>query len=134
MSSHSNKKHYIKAVIDSHFSGLDSLNTQLRDYSISFYQYEKKKYEKEFAYLQSFKNSKMSSNQKQSFDIMEYFLKIILQRDHSNEFSYHSYLVNQMSGAQSEIIAFITKFHRILNVKDAEAYLIRVNISILNLI
>ena len=31
-----------------------------------------------------------------------------------------------MMGAQSEIIAFITKFHRILNIKDAEAYLIRV--------
>jgi uncharacterized protein (DUF885 family) len=76
----------------------------------------------------------MSSNQKQSFDVMEYFLNSNLQRDLSNEFSYHNYLVNQMLGAQSEIIAFITKYHRILNVKDAEAYLIRVNISILNLV
>jgi uncharacterized protein (DUF885 family) len=57
---------------------------------------------------------------------MEYFMKINIQRELSNEFSYHHYLINQMNGAQSEIVSFITKFHRILNVKDAEAYLIRV--------
>jgi uncharacterized protein (DUF885 family) len=105
---------------------LDLFNTQLRDYSLSFLEYEKAKYRKEFSYLQSFKTSKISSNEKQSYDIIEYFLNINLQRDFSKEFCYHNYLINQMMGAQSEIISFITKFHRILNFQDAQAYLIRV--------
>ncbi len=105
---------------------MDLFNTQLHDYSLSFHEYEKTKYEKDFFYLQSFKNQKMSSNQKQSYDVMKYFINIYLKRDFSDEFHYHNYLINQMMGAQSEIISFIIKFHRILNLKDAEAYLIRV--------
>jgi uncharacterized protein (DUF885 family) len=105
---------------------LDLFNTQLHDYSISFHEYEKNKYKNDLFYLQSFKNQKMSSNEKKSYDVMEYFMSINSKRDFSDEFSYHNYLINQMIGAQSEIISFITKFHRILNLKDAEAYLIRV--------
>jgi uncharacterized protein (DUF885 family) len=74
----------------------------------------------------------MSSNEKQSYDVMKYFVNINLQRDFSEEFCYHNYLINQMFGAQSEIISFITKYHRILNFKDAEAYLIRVEFSFIS--
>ncbi|UJR37765.1 hypothetical protein I4U23_030458 [Adineta vaga] len=69
---------------------------------------------------------KMSSTDKQSYEVMEYFMNLHLKQQHSNEFGYHNYLINQMMGAQSEIISFITKFHRILNLNDAEAYLIRI--------
>jgi uncharacterized protein (DUF885 family) len=110
---------------------LDLFNTQLRDYSISFHEFEKTKYKKDLLYLQSFKNQKMSSHQRQSYDVMEYFMNIYLRRDLSDEFNYHHYLINQMFGAQSEIISFIIKFHRILNLKDAEAYLLRVRFSFL---
>ncbi len=109
-------------------SGLDLFHTQLHDYSISFHEYEKTKCQKEFLYLQSFQNQKMTSIERQSYDVMEYFMNLNFQRDFSEEFSYHNYLINQMNGAQSEIVSFITKFHRILNLKDAEAYLIRVNV------
>jgi len=68
----------------------------------------------------------MSANQKQSYDVMEYYMNISVNTEHSEEFNYHNYLINQMNGAQSEIISFITKFHRILSINDAEAYLIRV--------
>lgn len=107
-------------------SGLDLFNTQLRDYSITFFENEKKVLRENVAYLQSFANQPMSINERESFQVMEYFLNNNLRRDLSQEFSYHNYLVNQMMGAQSEIISFITKFHRILNRQDAEAYLLRV--------
>lgn len=107
-------------------SGLDLFNTQLHDYSVTFLENEKKALRQNVAYLQLFRNERMSTSERQSFEVMEYFLTITLRRDLSEEFSYHNYLVNQMMGAQSEIISFITKFHRILNLQDAEAYLLRV--------
>ncbi|CAF3274924.1 unnamed protein product [Rotaria sp. Silwood2] len=106
--------------------GLDLFNTQLHDYSLSFHEHDKKKCQNELTYLQSFKNKKMSSDQRHSYDIMEYFLNMNLNRELSNEFEYHDYLINQMIGPQFDIISFITKFHRILKLSDAEAYLIRV--------
>ena len=60
---------------------MDLFNTQLHDYSVSFHEYEKKKFEKELLNLQSFKNKKMSSNQKQSYDVMEYFMNINLKEN-----------------------------------------------------
>ncbi|CAF0969874.1 unnamed protein product [Adineta ricciae] len=106
--------------------GLDLFNTQLHDYSISYKRYEKKKFHTHIRYLQSFQNTSMSSIDRQSYDVMEYFMNLNIKQEHSERFSYHHYLINQMMGAQSEIISFITKFHRILNVNDAEAYLLRV--------
>jgi uncharacterized protein (DUF885 family) len=105
---------------------LDLFNTQLQDYSLSFHEHEKRKYRKELSYLQAFKNPKMSPTEKESYDTIQYYLNIHSQRELSEEFDFHNYLINQMMGAQSEIISFITKFHRILNFKDAQAYLIRV--------
>jgi uncharacterized protein (DUF885 family) len=115
-----------RITCDFSISGLDLFNTQLRDYSISFKEDEKMKLKKDLHCLESFKNQKMSANQKQSYDIMEYYMNISVNTEHSEEFNYHHYLINQMNGAQSEIISFITKFHRILSINDAEAYLIRV--------
>ena len=68
----------------------------------------------------------MSYHQKQSYNVMKYFVDISLKTDFSDEFGYHTYLINQMMGAQSETISFITKYHRILNLNDAKAYLTRV--------
>ncbi|CAF3562778.1 unnamed protein product [Adineta steineri] len=106
--------------------GLDLFNTQLNDYSVAYNEYENKKMQTQLHYLQSFKNKKMSVNERESYKVMEYFININAKRENSNEFSYHDYLINQMMGAQSEIISIITKFHRILKLNDAEAYLIRV--------
>ncbi|CAF3376662.1 unnamed protein product [Rotaria socialis] len=106
--------------------GLDLFNTQLSDYSLSFDEHVAKKFLKEFDYLKSFKNKKMSSAQKESFDVIDYFINMNLKREYSDEFRYHSYLINQMMGPQTEIISFIVKYHRILKLNDAEAYLIRV--------
>ena len=105
---------------------MDLFNTQLRDYSLAFFEYEKKALRENLAHLQSFPTERMSVSERQSYDVMAYFLNINFRRDLSEEFSFHNYLINQMMGAQSEIISFITKFHRILNLQDAEAYLLRV--------
>lgn len=107
-------------------SGLDLFNTQLYDYSICFHEREKKKFQNQFIYLQSFKNKRMSSVEKQSFEVMEYFFNINLKRELSDEFCYHNYLINQMIGPQADIISFLTKFHRILNLNDARSYILRV--------
>ncbi|CAF0722152.1 unnamed protein product [Adineta steineri] len=106
--------------------GLDLFNTQLNDYSVAYKEYENKKIQTQLHYLQSFKNKKMSVNERESYEVMEYFMNINAKRENSDEFSYHGYLINQKMGAQLEIISIITKFHRILKLNDAEAYLIRV--------
>ena len=122
---------YCLTVVESNVpfdSGLDLFNTQLRDYSIQFENYEKEKIKRDLAYLNSFENQSMSSVERQSFDVMKYFLNVNLRCDLSDEFSFHKYLINQMMGAQSEVISFLTKFHRIRNFNEANAYLIRVKI------
>lgn len=68
----------------------------------------------------------MSPAQKESYDVMDYFLSISLRRELSDEFCYHDYLINQMMGPQTDIISFLVKYHRIDKLRDAEAYLIRV--------
>lgn len=80
----------------------------------------------DFQYLQSFRTSSMSLTQKQSYEVMEYFVEQNLKREFNDQFEYHHYLINQFMGAQSEIIAFISKYHRIENLNQAEAFLIRV--------
>jgi len=107
---------------------LDLFNSQLHDYSVAFNEYEKNKFRNNYKYLQSFQNPQMTVHERQSYDVMEYFMNINAKRDYSDEFCYHFYLINQMMGAQSEIISFITKFHRILSFRDAQAYLLRVKI------
>lgn len=108
-------------------SGLDLFNSQLRDYSVAFKTHERKNFVEQLAILRSFKSPKMSTSELQSYEVMEYFLRLHVEQEHSEEFGYHGYLINQMMGAQSEVISFITKFHRVLNLNDAEAYLFRVN-------
>lgn len=103
----------------------------MNDYSIPLHENQTKKYKKYLRYLEAFENPNMSPHQKESYDVMKYFVNLSVKRDFNPRFNYHNYLINQMMGAQSEIISFITKFHRILNLKDAEAYLLRVKKSIL---
>lgn len=106
--------------------GLDLFNTQLHDYSITFTENEKRKFRKDYEYLLAFQNQPMTIHQKQSYDVMEYFMNINAKREYSDEFCYHVYLINQMMGAQSEVVSFIIKYHRVLSLRDAEAYLLRV--------
>ena len=109
-----------------HASGLDLFNSQLHDYSIASQNREKSQFHRANNYLQSFRSSRMTRLEQQSFDVMEYFVQVNLKRDLSDQFEYHRYLINQFMGEQSEIISFISKYHRIINHNDAEAYLIRV--------
>jgi uncharacterized protein (DUF885 family) len=108
------------------FSGLDLFHSQLHDYSLVFQRYEKRKLHREYEYLRSFETKSMTTTERQSYDVMKYFIEQNLQRDFHDQFEYHQYLLNQFMGAQSEIISFLTKFHRISNENDAEAYLLRV--------
>jgi uncharacterized protein (DUF885 family) len=40
---------------------------------------------------------------------------------------YHNYPVNQMFGQHTGLVAFLVNFHRVTNVKDAEAYIARLH-------
>ncbi|CAF1585602.1 unnamed protein product, partial [Didymodactylos carnosus] len=106
--------------------GLDLFNTHLQDFSVKFDERQRRKTKRQLAYLRSFENSNMSSSQRLSYNVLEYFTNESLNRQLSETFFCHHYLINQLFGAQTEIIALLTKYHRIKNIKEAEAYLLRV--------
>ena len=55
----------------------------------------------------------------------ELFLKGAEQIEERYEFRYHTYPINQMSGVQSNLPAFMINIHQVVDVSDAEAYVSR---------
>lgn len=66
--------------------------------------------------------SRLSERDQLSFSLFEYRCEQALA---DYPWRFHTYPVNQMSGLQSQVPAFLINIHRVTNVSDAEAYVSR---------
>ncbi|MFQ5534458.1 MAG: DUF885 family protein [Sphingomonadales bacterium] len=72
----------------------------------------------------SFDFDKLDPADRLSYRLFEYEAE---QKLADFEFRFHSYPINQMRGAQSQIPAFLINIHRISSVDDAKAYIARLH-------
>ncbi len=68
--------------------------------------------EKELETLRSYDYDNLSQSEKLSFDIAEWIFEKALDGE---KFIYHSYPLNQMSGAQSELPSFMDATHQVID-------------------
>mmetsp|Transcript_32711 Transcript_32711/g.41827 ORF Transcript_32711/g.41827 Transcript_32711/m.41827 type:complete len:645 (-) Transcript_32711:145-2079(-) len=106
--------------------GLDFYNRLLNDYSIEETLREEKEVKQLKSQLARFSNHKLRGVSLLSFRVMHYFLEDMASLECSHEFQFHSYVINQMDGAQGDIPAFLANFHQINSWVQASHYIDRV--------
>lgn len=74
--------------------------------------------------LRSYSRSSQSESQLLSTDILDWFLDNMVRGE---EFAYHDYPVNQMSGIQSNLPSFMESSHHIASLGDAKDYNVRLS-------
>ena len=78
------------------------------------------------AMLLAYKDASLSKQQKITKKIAVFDLNNTIEE--SEKFPYHSYPLNQIGGIHLNIVEFMTDIHPIRNVKEAEAYIDRLNL------
>ncbi len=104
--------------------GLDFHNDDLNNASDAFQQEMNELVRNDLRILQSYDRSKQSPAQLLSTEILEWFLDDMIK---GQEFQYHDYPVNQLSGEQSNLPTFMATMHVIEKQKDAENYITRLS-------
>ena len=79
---------------------------------------------KDLKTLRAFDRSKLDSTTQVSYDLME---QRLVQSIEDFKWRYHTYPVNQMYGTHSMIPAFLINQHQIADLRDAKAYISRLN-------
>lgn len=97
-------------------------NAQLNDISDEATSDEFDLLRKQLKTLNAYDTSAISEADKVSYEILDYALKTDLERE---DFRYHDYPVNQLFGAHSYLIEFLTDYHQINDQTDAEHFLSR---------
>jgi uncharacterized protein (DUF885 family) len=101
---------------------LDWYSDDLGDRSLAHEDAMVKRSETELATLRSYNRVGMADQT--SYDVLEYFLANNVE---GNQFRFHNYPLNQMSGEQSELPTFMATQHPVNSVGDAEDYLSRLS-------
>ncbi len=105
-------------------SWLDWYSDDLSDASLAFEDEMSAKMKTDLATLRSYDSSKLSGNERLSYDMLEYFLAI---QDEGDRFRHHNYPLNQLFGLQNELPTFMATQHPIDAAKDADNYIARLN-------
>lgn len=104
--------------------GLSFHNRKLSNSSISFQLKLYSMVDRNLNLLRSYKDSKLSEQQKLSKSIMDWYLT---DQGSSKKFMYHNYPLEQCFGIQNQLPSFMTSTHRISSKKDTENYIIRLS-------
>ena len=78
------------------------------------------------ALLLSYKNESLSEQQKITKEIAVFDASNFIKE--TEEFPFHNYPLNQIGGIHLNVVEFMTDVHPIRNVKEAEAYIDRLNL------
>jgi uncharacterized protein (DUF885 family) len=105
-------------------SWLDWYSDDLSDASLAFEDQMSAKMKTDLATLRSYDSSKLTGNERLSYDMLEYFLAI---QDEGDRFRHHNYPLNQLFGLQNELPTFMATQHPIDVAKDADNYIARLN-------
>lgn len=103
--------------------GLDFHNDDLDDPSVAFQLREAERVDRNLEILRSYDVSGMTSSERLSRDVLEWFLA---DAQAGNRFQFHGYPLNQTGGVHNGLPSFMITTHRIDDPAGAEDYVIRV--------
>ena len=104
--------------------GITGHNGKLNDESPAHQQKEFERLKTDLAQLKEYPLEKQTASQQLSTHILEWFLQ---NQADGEKWQWHNYPVNQLFGVQSEFPSFMANTHRLLNRKDCDYYVMRLN-------
>ena len=104
--------------------GITSHNGKLDDESPAHQQHEFDRWKRDLTQLRQYPLDRQSPSQKFSTRVMEWFLQLQVEGE---KWQWHNYPVNQLFGVQNEFPSFMANTHRLLNRKDCDYYLKRLD-------
>ena len=104
--------------------GITSHNGKLDDESPAQQQREFDRFKKDLTQLRQYPIDRQSQSQRLSTQVLEWFLE---RQVEGEKYQWHTYPVNQLFGVQNQFPSFMANTHRLLNRKDCEYYLARLD-------
>src|SRR5215472_7270194 len=104
--------------------GITKHNGKLEDESPAHQQREFDRWKRDLAQLREYPLDRQSSSQKLSTRVLDWFLQIQVEGE---KWQWHNYPVNQLFGVQNQFPSFMANTHRLLNRKDCDYYLKRLD-------
>ena len=104
--------------------GITSHNGKLDDESPAQQQREFDRFKKDLTQLRQHPIDRQSQSQRLSTHVLEWFLE---RQVEGEKYQWHTYPVNQLFGVQNQFSSFMANTHRLLNRKDCEYYLARLD-------
>ena len=104
--------------------GITSHNGKLDDESPAHQQREFDRWKRDLTQLRQYSLDRQSPSQKLSTHVLDWFLQMQVE---SEKWLWHNYPVNQLFGVQNQFPSFMANTHRLLNQKDCEYYLMRLD-------
>jgi uncharacterized protein (DUF885 family) len=104
--------------------GITSHNGKLDDESPAHQRHEFDRWKRDLTQLHQYPLDRQSPSQKFSTRVLEWFLQLQVEGE---KWQWHNYPVNQLFGVQNEFPSFMANTHRLLNRKDCDYYLKRLD-------
>src|SRR5215469_4980911 len=104
--------------------GITGHNGKLDDESPAHQQREFEMWKRDLTQLREYPLDRQSPSQKLSTHVLEWFLQVQAEGE---KWQWHNYPVNQLFGVQNQFPSFMANTHRLLNRKDCEYYLKRLD-------
>jgi uncharacterized protein (DUF885 family) len=104
--------------------GITAHNGKLDNESPAQQQREFDRLKKDLTQLREYPLDRQSQSQRLSTHVLEWFLE---RQVEGEKYQWHNYPVNQLFGVQNQFPSFMANTHRLLNRKDCEYYLTRLD-------
>jgi uncharacterized protein (DUF885 family) len=104
--------------------GFTSHNGKLSDESPARQQKVFERWKRDLADLRAYPLDRQTPSQRLSTHVLEWFVE---RQVEGEKYQWHTYPVNQLFGVQNEFPSFMANTHRLLNRKDCEYYIMRLD-------
>jgi uncharacterized protein (DUF885 family) len=104
--------------------GITSHNGRLNDASPAHQQMVIERWKKDLRQLHEYPLDRQTTSQKLSTRVLEWY---VADQVEGEKWQFHNYPVNQLNGVQNQFPSFMANTHRLLEKKDCEYYLMRLN-------
>src|SRR2546421_1896898 len=104
--------------------GITGHNGKLDDESPAHQRREFDRWKRDLTQLRKYPPDRQSPSQKLSTHVLDWFLQIQAEGE---KWQWHDYPVNQLFGVQNQFPSFMANTHRLLNRKDCDYYVMRLD-------
>src|SRR5438067_10618547 len=104
--------------------GITSHNGKLNDASPAHQQMVVERWKKDLRQLREYPLDRQTTSQKFSTRVLEWY---VADQVEGEKWQFHDYPVNQLNGVQNQFPSFMANTHRLLEKKDCQYYLMRLN-------